>query len=126
MPIVKRFDPGLKLLAIGGEKFGLDSVTQNYIDQEIRVKVPPGTKFVHVSILSQDVGFGTLPDGRIPREIASLTTEITVAHTGTDLDIDSNGMCTINFRAALQDKAQIATSGSWGGQFNLEIMCFGN
>lgn len=119
-----KFDGGICLLGVGWAQFGADLETGEYINQEIRVEVPQGTEFVDVSLLAVDIAAGSRA-GRTPSAIASITTDITIAYKGGKLDIDPAGFCTINFKAALQDKSTIPTSGPWGASFTMQVKCYG-
>jgi hypothetical protein len=126
---VRTFDPGLSLKGVvwaqlPDEPGGRLTFKGEYYEQVIKVQVPPGTQFIHGSLLSFQVAFGTFKKAS-PKMLGDLRHYIKVKYNAAgNLDIE-NGYCTITFTALLQDAATIDESSTWSGWFLLELTFFG-
>lgn len=127
---VRTFDPGLSLkglvwLQLPDAPGGRLTFKGEYYEQVIKVQVPPGTQFIHGSLLSSQVAFGTFKKAS-PKMLGDLRHYIRVHYNEAgNLDVDASGYCTITFTAVLQDAPTIEDSSTWSGWFLLELTFFG-
>lgn len=126
--VSKQFDPALWLLGVtwlqvpgDGNEMHLD---RGPLDMDVQAKVPPRTEFIHVSLLSAQAAFESLSESQ-PRRLGAVRYHIQIKYDDAgDLDT-TGGYCKFNFKAVLQDSANMASTGEWGCFFILEIMFFG-
>jgi hypothetical protein len=120
-----QFSPPLGLLGVDWVQVEVEELENDHLEQNLRIKVPDGTQYVHVNIKSMDVAFGNRKKN-IPRPVGSVWTQIKLTSwSTTNKLVLSGGHCMVNFKAVLQDAAVLANAGKWSGWFDLEIMCFG-
>ncbi|HMK35595.1 MAG TPA: hypothetical protein VK463_11040 [Desulfomonilaceae bacterium] len=124
------FKPGLILLGVewlqvprDGDEFHL-SPGEN-VDLDLKVKVPDGTKFVHVSLLSSQMAFGSF-NPTIPTEVGAIRHHIQIRYDAHGKLFIEDGYCSFKFHAVLQDSPTLEEAGAWSCFFILEVMCFGN
>ena len=98
-------------------------LTGKMLSLPVKVKVPDGTEFIHVSLLSSQQGFDSFASDRTS-ELAAIRYDIDIVYENGRLK-KVNNWCEFTFTAVLQDKATIVRSGSWSGFYLLEAMCFG-
>lgn len=126
--ISTEFDPALCLLGVtwlqvptDGDEFHLSG---GPLDLSVEAKVPDGTEFIHVSLLSSQAAFGTL-GASTPRKVGAVRYHIRIKYRGDGKPDTSGGYCKFTFQAVLQDSDAMATTGPWSCFFILEIMFFG-
>lgn len=129
--IIKRedlvpFDPALCLLGVAwvqlpGEAANPVVFDHGVYQEVIKVQVPIGTTFMHASVVSSNMAFGSFTES-VPSQLAAIRSDIEIKYKDKGvLDKDPQGFCTITFTAILQD----GNLNPWTGWFLLEFMCFG-
>jgi hypothetical protein len=100
------------------------SLEHKKLSLPVKVQVPEGTEFIHVSLLSSQQAFG--PFGACqPRALGAIRHDINIVYEDGKLKKDDNNWCEFTFMAVLEDQTTIAASGLWSGFYFLEVMCLG-
>ncbi|MGO9116446.1 MAG: hypothetical protein ACLQPD_02420 [Desulfomonilaceae bacterium] len=125
---VKSFDSPLCLLGVAWLQVPENDdgfvLKEKGLSLPVKVQVPQGTEFIHVSLLSSQQAFDSFTPCRIS-PLGATRYDINIVYEDGKLKKDTDNWCEFTFEAVLQDKPTIDKTGSWTGFYLLEVMCFG-